>query len=136
MLYWLKIILEVVKGTQSLTAEADAMTSVLTKEFQVPVRWNVPKGRDTIESADAVKSVLEKIKIQSIVLVTNVSHMKRAAVAFKKAGFKVNPAPVNFNFYNKRRYAFIDFLPWCNALYRSNQMIKERLGKIWTKTII
>lgn len=126
-------LLVVGKGPQSTTAEADVVTSVLTKEFQVPVRWNVPEGRDTIESADAARAILEKINVQSIVLVTNISHMKRASVAFKKAGFKVNPAPVNFYFYEKSRYAFVDFLPWCGALYRSNQMIKERLGAIWNR---
>ena len=124
-------LLVVGKGSRSKTAEADVVTSVLTKEFLVPVRWNVPEGRDTIESADAVRTILEKINIQSIVLITNISHMKRAVVAFEKAGFKVNPAPVNFYFYAKDSYTFVDFLPWCGALYRNNLMIKERLGTIW-----
>jgi uncharacterized SAM-binding protein YcdF (DUF218 family) len=126
-------LLVVGKGSQSTTAEADVVTSVLMKEFQVPVRWNVPEGCDTIESADAARAILEKINVQSIVLITNISHMKRAEVAFKKVGFKVNPAPVNFYFYEKRRYAVVDFLPWCRALYRSNQMIKEQLGAIWNR---
>ena len=114
-------------------AEANAVAAVLTDEFRVPVRWVVPEGRDTIESAAAAWTTLKNEDIFSIVLVTNYSHMGRARVAFQEAGFEVYPAPTYYH--GTRSQTLLHFLPWAYALAQSSHAINEWLGVVWTQLL-
>ncbi len=67
---------------------------------QVARRLKVPpedillekKSKNTHDQAVEVKKIADRLRVKSILLVTSFSHMKRALMAFEKAGFKVYPA--------------------------------------------
>ena len=50
------------------------------------------KSKNTHDQAEEVKKIADPLRVKSILLVTSFSHMKRALMAFEKAGFKVYPA--------------------------------------------
>lgn len=50
------------------------------------------KSKNTHDQAVEVKKIADPLRVKSILLVTSFSHMKRALMAFEKAGFKVYPA--------------------------------------------
>ncbi len=50
------------------------------------------KSKDTHDQAVEIKKMAEPLQMNSILLVTSFSHMKRALMAFEHAGFKVYPA--------------------------------------------
>lgn len=74
------------------SSEAGQMKSVLENEFHVPVKWTEDTSRDTRENAYNSFSILRKVKVTHIALVTHAWHMPRAIREFEKAGFKVIPA--------------------------------------------
>ncbi len=50
------------------------------------------KSKNTHDQAVEVKKIADRLRVKSILLVTSFSHMKRALMAFEKAGFKVYPS--------------------------------------------
>lgn len=114
----------------SRETEADVTARVLRDEFGIPVHWVVGEGRDTIESATASAGILLPAGIEEIALVTSATHMTRASIAFRKAGFTVLPAPTGG--WTERELGLRDFLPSAAGMSRSSHAIREWLGRIWT----
>lgn len=53
------------------------------------------RSQRTHEQAEEIKKISETQHLESILLVTSYSHMKRSLMAFERAGFKVYPAPAD-----------------------------------------
>lgn len=74
--------------------------SVMAQEAR---RLNVPaedilvekNSRQTYEQAAEIKKMADSLKWKSLILVTSLSHMKRAVLTFEHLGFKVYPAPAD-----------------------------------------
>ena len=118
-------------GTGS--SEAGQMKSVLENEFHVPVRWTENTSQDTRENAYNSFSVLRKDKVTHIALVTHAWHMPRAIREFKKAGFKVTPAPTAYMI--QRKVNLFTFIPSASALLKSRIFIHEVIGILWYRLI-
>ena len=79
--------------------EAEARLA-LAAELGVPASSviAVSGGRTTWEEASRTQAALQPLGVQTVLLVTDVSHMERSREAFVRAGFRVVPAPVGTAF--------------------------------------
>ena len=110
-------------------SEAEIMASVLSNEFNVPVRWLEPLSRNTAENALYSQRILAENKINRIVLVTAAMHMGRAVTQFERLGLSVIPAATDFKSISSLDLLY--FLPSARALEISSMAIHEWLGQQW-----
>jgi uncharacterized SAM-binding protein YcdF (DUF218 family) len=110
-------------------SEAQQMKEVLEHEFKVPVQWTEDQSRNTAENAVFCYRKLSPLGIRRIYLVTHAWHMRRAALAFRQAGFDVIPAPTEYT--TARKTDLTDFVPSIGALESSRWFLHELLGLLW-----
>lgn len=111
-------------------SEARAMADALTNEFGTPVRWIEDRSLDTAENAKRSVPILKSAGIEQALLVTDVSHMRRAKALFEAAGLPVIPAPTDY--YANGPVNVLSFLPSGNAMRRAGWAMHEWLGLAWT----
>ena len=114
--------------------EAQVMAKVLRDELNVQVSWIEDQSKTTQENAQFSATILQKVKINHIYLVTHFWHMPRAKRIFEKYGFEVTPAPMGFEFENEfdvKELNFLDFLPSPESLKRVREIWHESIGGIW-----
>ncbi len=111
--------------------ESVFMQRVLERQFLATVRWQENASRTTWENAVLSKQLLAEENINGVLLVTHALHMPRALYSFRKAGFKVRPAPTIFTAHQKISIDVLDFVPRASALYRSVAALHELLGLAW-----
>ena len=86
-------------------------------------------GVDGAGRADrAVDRTIETGARKKIILVTSAYHMRRAVLLFEKAGFRVEPYPVDFQVSSANRFTVLDCLPDAWALGQSSKALREMLG--------
>lgn len=113
----------------SPTAEATAMKAVLESEFRVAVTWTETLSRNTLENARGSRRLLEPAGIRTIFLVTDAWHMRRARLAFERAGFEVIPAATGYQ--TRFRLTAMHFLPSGQGLRDSSRYFHEVLSYTW-----
>lgn len=69
------------------------MAQSLSEDFAEPARWVERNSADTWENARDTAAILKAQGIDSIYLVTNAWHMRRALIAFRHFGLRVTAAP-------------------------------------------
>ncbi|HET9404219.1 MAG TPA: YdcF family protein [Burkholderiales bacterium] len=110
-------------------SEAEQMQQVLQHDFRVPVQWTERSSNNTLENARLSYRLLDAAGLRRVYLVTHAWHMRRARLAFERAGFAVIPAPTGYT--TRHKLTALDFLPDADALYRSNRFFREALGLGW-----
>ena len=115
----------------SRPAEAELIRHVLTKEFQVPVRWIEANSRNSWENAVMSQAILKKSGIKRIYLVTQAWHAPRAQMVFNSVGLEVIPAPTGFLHGDGDAPLILDFLPNSRALLTNYYLSHELMGIIW-----
>ncbi|MEA3298610.1 MAG: YdcF family protein [Pseudomonadota bacterium] len=116
---------------QGKFSEADAMAGVAA-DFAIAEGALLREGasRNTRENARFSANLLRREGIDTIILVTSASHMRRALVHFSAEGLAVIPAPTDYQAPRLARKPCC--LPDAEALAVSGQMFKELLGQwIW-----
>lgn len=83
--------------------------------------------QNTEQESLAVKKLLGQGK-SSILLVTSAFHMVRARLVFEKAGFNVQPYPVDYKV-SSNKLTPMDFLPNSRTLDQTSLAIRELLGR-------
>lgn len=111
-------------------AESVLMKKVLEEAFVGVAHWVEDKSTTTYENAIYTRPILEKQKIDDIVLVTHALHMLRAKEAFEQAGFNVIPAPTGFMNVSKSPW-YLKIMPDARSLYASSQVMHELIGRLW-----
>lgn len=109
-------------------AEARIMADALVRDHVVNVRWQEGGSRTTWENAQKTRALLEPEGIDRIVLVTQAQHMPRAVLAFRRAGFTVLPAPIDFETDNARLPWLLRLAPRAERLMFSAQACHEYAG--------
>lgn len=90
------------------------------------------KAFNTHEEAEALRK-LPLPEGTRIILVTSAFHMKRAILSFEKAGFEIEPYPVDFKVDQNKRPGLMSFLPDSQALDNSSIALRELLGSAYYK---
>ena len=115
----------------SMVSEANLMAGILTNEFNVPVRWQEGRSRNTAENALYSRQLLQAQHVDRIVLVTHAFHMARAVGEFQHAGFGVLPAPTATFNEKPKQLGIFSVIPTARAFNVSNYVIHEYLGLLW-----
>lgn len=105
------------------------MRRVLEEEFHQPVRGAETASRNTAQNATLSARMLRPEGVTRIILVTDAMHMRRARLAFERAGLAVTPAPT---FYvEPGRFEPGRLLPNVESLRRSHYALYEWFGLAW-----
>ena len=110
-------------------AEAQIMSWVLKKEYELDVKWVEGQSNTTQENALYSFRILNKESINHIYLVTHYWHMPRAKNIFEKQGFRVTAIP--HGFFEIERYTPLDFYPSGQGMVVTRQVWHELLGSAW-----
>jgi uncharacterized SAM-binding protein YcdF (DUF218 family) len=86
-------------------------------------------SKDTEENAQEVKKLCERLRCRRVVLVSSAYHMRRAVLAFQKAGLEVVPYPTDFK--RDMRYNLYSLLPKMGVFADSYKALREYLGLVW-----
>ena len=112
--------------------ESAIMADTLKNSFDVEVRWEEDKARNTAENAIFSAAILKGNGINKIYLVTHSSHMSRAVMMFEQEGINVTPAPTIFTFdVNDPDWSY--YIPSASALYGTRTALHEYIGLLWYK---
>lgn len=110
-------------------SEAALMKHFIETELNHTVAIVEDRSLDTWQNAQFTTEKLRPLNIHTVVLVTDVMHMPRAARAFESVGLKVVPAPMDFQ--ATAPLIFTDFLPSAEGLRLSQYVFRELLGEVW-----
>jgi uncharacterized SAM-binding protein YcdF (DUF218 family) len=108
---------------------AARMTTVLTQDFGVPVRWQENRSTNTWQNAAFSVAILTRQDIHSVYLVTHAWHMKRAMFCFRHFGLAVTAAPVWID--RMPTPVLADFAPSVTAWADSYYALHEWIGLVW-----
>lgn len=106
--------------------EALLMRDVLTREFNVPVRWMEPMSTNTHENARFSAAILKSNGVHTIVLVAHSFDIPRARAEFEATGLSVIAAPTGIPPATPTEAG--DFLPSPAALQESYYALYELLA--------
>lgn len=109
--------------------EAELMKNLLENGFRQRVMLVEDASFDTRQNALYTAKALAGRNIRTVVLVTDVTHMPRAARAFEAAGLRVVPAPMHFHASTPLNVT--DFLPSVDGLELSRIALHELVGAAW-----
>jgi uncharacterized SAM-binding protein YcdF (DUF218 family) len=113
-------------------SESSVMADTLKTSFNVEVRWEEDKARNTAENAIYSAAILKEQGINKIYLVTHAFHMSRAVMMFKQVGVNVTPAPTVFT-HTKNNPRWSYYIPSASALYGTRTALHEYIGILWYK---
>ena len=105
------------------------MQHTLQTDFQIPVRWAEARSLDTRENALFSADILRAEGINSVYVVTNAWHMKRALVAFETTGLTITAAPTPAE--GMTEPDLHAFLPHAAAWQTAYFALHEWIGLIW-----
>jgi uncharacterized SAM-binding protein YcdF (DUF218 family) len=86
-------------------------------------------SKDTEENAQEVKKLCERLRCRRVILVSSAYHMRRAVLAFQKAGLEVVPYPTDFK--RDMRYNLHSLLPKMGVFADSYKALREYIGLVW-----
>jgi uncharacterized SAM-binding protein YcdF (DUF218 family) len=112
-------------GTES---EGSVARRVLQQEYGLTLKWMDDRSHDTAENAVRTAEMLQPAGVRRIALVTDATHIPRAAAAFRAAGFDVIPAPTGFPMREGR--PALEWLPSSVGAATSRNLIREWLGRL------
>jgi uncharacterized SAM-binding protein YcdF (DUF218 family) len=108
---------------------ADLMATSLAQDFAIKVRWREAASQDTWANAQNSAAILRADGIGRVWVVTQAWHMRRALMAFRRAGLDAVPAPVLIDAVPDFRAA--TFLPSARAWLESYYAMHELIGWAW-----
>ena len=108
---------------------AAQMARALDHEFGVPVRWIEAKSEDTWQNAAFSTPHLRAAAIDSIYVVTDAWHERRAAMAFAHFGIATTPAPLRYDRWP--HFHFDDFMPHASSFLLSYYAMHEWVGCVY-----
>lgn len=117
------------KPTGGKHSEAALMKRFIEGELKRPVALSEEESRDTRQNAQYLARKLRTLGVRNIVLVTDVTHMQRAAGAFSATGLGVTPAPLYY--FSRAPLGVSEYLPRDDGMRKSGRVLHELLGALW-----
>jgi uncharacterized SAM-binding protein YcdF (DUF218 family) len=114
---------------QNRPAVGTLMAASLSEDFRVPVTWVEDASVDTWENALLSARILRTEGIRSVYLVTQAWHMRRAVMAFRRAGMIVTAMPTALE--PPFDPIVSDFFPHAFAWELSFYALHEWIGCAW-----
>lgn len=111
--------------------EAMLMKDVLEKEFSISSVWTETRSNTTKENAVESRKLLLQYNIDSIYVVTQAWHLRRAIGAFQNAGFCVVGTSAGGT--SRTTGGVSDYIPSARALLQTHIVGHEILGILWYK---
>jgi uncharacterized SAM-binding protein YcdF (DUF218 family) len=102
------------------------MARSLHDEFGITVRWVEPAAANTWENAQFSAAMLHAAGINSVYLVSQAWHIRRAVMAFARFGIATTPAPLRFE--RTPRFTLDEFFPRITAMRSSYFALHEWIG--------
>lgn len=91
--------------------------------------WPENRSHSTHENAAYSAAILRQRHVESIILVTSVFQMPRAALCFRHEGFKVLPAACGYESF--ARFTTADYFPSWKAIQINEDFLHESVGIAW-----
>ena len=110
-------------------ALAEQMALSLSQDFAINVQWRDIESQDTWQNAVQSAAILRPQGIGRVYVVTHAWHMRRALLAFRRAGLQAVPAPVLID--AKPDLSAGAFLPSAKAWQESYWAVHELVGWAW-----
>jgi uncharacterized SAM-binding protein YcdF (DUF218 family) len=114
------------RGSRPLAVQ---MAASLKADFGREVTWVEDKSLDTWGNARESAAILKAAGVRSVYLVTHAWHMRRAMLAFRRAGLVVVPAPVLIDV--KPPVDWKGFTPSAKGWLESYYACHELIGLAW-----
>ncbi len=108
---------------------AEVMANYLWQQYFLRPDWLELKSRTTAENAMFSVALLREAGIESVVLVTQAVHMRRARLLFEREGIQVIPAATEFA--EGAPADIRGWLPSAKWLNQSAMVMHEALGLLW-----
>lgn len=105
------------------------MADSLRDDFRVPVEWTETASRDTWENATFSAEMLKRRDIRSVYVVTHAWHMRRALLAFRRAGLIATAAPTSLD--AMAAPLLIEQMPRVSSWQKSYFAFHEWIGWAW-----
>lgn len=109
-------------------AEGTVARRVLQEDYGLPLKWMDDRSRDTAENAARMGQMLLPAGVRTIALVTDATHIPRAAAAFRAVGFEVLPAPTDLPLPESR--PVLEWLPSSHGAATVRSLLREWLGRL------
>jgi uncharacterized SAM-binding protein YcdF (DUF218 family) len=113
---------------------SEVLAESLSSQFGVRTTWLEKESATTWQNAANSADILLPQGYNTIVLVTQAYHMRRAAMLFETAGFTVIPAPTQLS----PTFPLSDWrfwMPKADALELSSLVFHEALGLLWYRFV-
>lgn len=112
-------------------SEARLMDNALRDSLGGQAKWIEERSENTAENAQFSFNILHAQGIDRIFLVTHAWHMPRAMRAFRRVGFAVVSAPMDFSSDKGGGGTFSNWIPSSGGLDMSYLAMHEGMGMIW-----
>lgn len=114
---------------QGVPSLASQMARVMAEDFGLAATFVEPRSDDTWQNATYSADILRAAGFSGAMVVTNAWHMKRALLAFERAGFPAIGVPSRFD--PPPQWEAAEFLPRVSAWLRSYFAVHEWVGYLW-----
>lgn len=113
---------------------SEVLAESLSSQFGISSTWLEKRSATTWQNAAFSAEILMAEGIDTIVLVTQAYHMRRAAMLFEMAGFTVIAAPTQLSpSFPWRDWRY--WMPKSDALHLSYLVFHETLGLLWYQLV-
>ena len=114
------------------TSQAVLMNQLMMSSFDIAPKWIESNSRNTIEQVQFSSMLLEKARVEEVVLVTHAQEMPIAVAILKESKLSIVPAPLGFS--NAQRQPF-SLIPDADSLNQSTVALRARLNLLWVNHI-
>ncbi len=125
----LPVLLSGGRGKPDSPPLAELMARSMHDDFGIAAKWLETASKNTWQNADFSAAILHDNHINSVYVVTDAWHMRRALIAFRHTGLRSTAAPVQID--APPKWDADDFIPGTKPWEFSYLALHEWIGCLW-----